>query len=88
MIENAVMTYIWIAIAVNCAGRYCQEISESEYKPLYNSRDFESDSFQKTPILQISSSVDDTQLKIVTLVSGCLYSIDIGTVLSSSEKRQ
>ena len=66
MTENAVMTYIWIAIAVNYPGRYSQKTSESGYKPLYNSRDFESDSFQKTPILQISSSIDDKQLKIVT----------------------
>ena len=47
-------------------GRYSQETPESGYEPLYNSRDFESDSLRRAPILQISSSIDDTELEIVT----------------------
>jgi hypothetical protein len=73
MTENAIMTYTWIAIAVNSPGRYSQETSESGYKPLHSSRDVEPDPFQKTPILQISSSIADTQLKIVTCNQLSLY---------------
>jgi hypothetical protein len=77
MTENAVMTYTWIAMAVNSPDCYSQETSESGYKPLHNSRDVQSDPFQKTPILQISSSIDDTQLKIVTCNQLSLYNIQL-----------
>jgi hypothetical protein len=51
MTENAVKTFIWITIAVYGLVAILQKTSESGYEPLYNSRDFESDPFRKTPIL-------------------------------------
>ena len=67
------MTYIWIAIAVNVLVAILEKHLNLGIS-LYTIRDiFESDSFQKTPILQISSSIDDTGLKIVTCNQWSLF---------------
>ena len=51
MTESAVKTFIWITIAVYVLVAILKKKSEPGYEPLYNSRDFESDSFRKMPIL-------------------------------------
>ena len=50
MTEKAVKTYIWIAITVNVLIAILKKHLGMD---LYNSKDFESDSFYNTPILQI-----------------------------------
>ncbi len=71
--EKAVMTYIWIAIAVNVLVAILKKHLNLGIS-LYTIREILSlILFKKRPFLQISSSIDDTELKIVTCNQWSLF---------------